>query len=208
MLFTFNVYRSLPIATASAIGFTGPLFTTLFAHFFLKEVLTYKKWILILVGYLGVLTLTQSFSLTASPYIWMALLANIFASGAIILAKKLSESEPPTTLVFYSTLGGFVFAMALALWVEEWPPFRDLLLLVGTAICGVLSNTFYMNALKYGKASFVAPFEYVRLIFAVTLGYLFFREVPDKYMVLGSVTIMCANFFLTRMELLKQEDKS
>ena len=149
----------------------------------------------------GLLVMTRSFSLVLGSEIGIALLANILASGAIVIAKKLSFTDSVTTLIFYSTLGSFILSTVVILWVKEWPPTKDILLLIGISICGVLSNTFYVNALKYGKASLVAPLEYVRLIFAAAMGYLFFQEIPDKYVILGAVVIACSTFLLTRMEL-------
>ena len=198
---TYYVYRHLPIATASAIGFTGPLFTTLFAYFFLKEHLHFKKWVVIIAGYLGVLVIFQDFSFTSGLDVGMALLANLLAAGAIILAKKLLTTESTTTLVFYTTFATFVLATCAAAGVWQLPALRDILLIAGVALSGVLANVLGVQALKYGKASLVAPLEYTRLIFAVVLGYLIFQETPQMNVLLGGAIIALSTYLLTRMEM-------
>ncbi len=198
---TYYAYRNLPMASSSAIGFTGPLFTTLFAFFFLREKLTYKKWLLIALGYVGVLTMFQSFSFSFGIPIAVALLANILASGSSITGKKLLTTESSITLLLYGTGATLLLSSVAVIGTWQLPPLRDIYLLIGVALCGLLSNFATVEALKYGKASFVAPFEYTRLIFASMIGYLFFEEIPHINVVAGAIVIAASTFLLTRLEL-------
>jgi drug/metabolite transporter (DMT)-like permease len=202
MLCTYYVYRKLPLTTASAIGFTSPLFTASFAFLFLKEKLSFKQWIYIFIGYLGVLVIIPPSSFVISQEIWIALLANALASIAIIMAKKLASSIPTTTLLFYSMGTSFVFSSLVILGGWQSPNLQDILIMAGIGLCGLLFNGFYIQALKYGKASLAAPFEYTRLIFASIIGYFVFYELPDPRLIGGALIIALSTYFLTKEELI------
>ena len=198
---TYFAYRNLPMASSSAIGFTGPLFTTLLAFFFLREKLTYKRWLLIGVGYLGVVTIFQGVSFSLGLPIAVALLANILASGSSIVGKKLLSTESSITLLLYGTGATLILSSIAVIGMWQLPSLRDIFLLMGVALFGLLSNFATVEALKYGKASFVAPFEYTRLIFATVIGFLFFQEIPHINVLAGAAIIAASTYLLTRLEL-------
>jgi len=85
---TYYGYRNLPLAVGTSLGFTAPLMTTALAILVLKEVVTIKKWVLIFVGYLGVLVIVQPPEFSFNSAVYILLLANLFASSSLICAKK------------------------------------------------------------------------------------------------------------------------
>ncbi|MBN9413317.1 MAG: DMT family transporter [Candidatus Paracaedimonas acanthamoebae] len=201
MFCTYYAYRHLPLATASAIGFTSPLFTTIFSFLFFKEHISYKKWMVIFAGYLGVLIILRPFSLHLDNAMYVALLANAVASGAIIVAKRLSSTESTVTILFYTNIATFLLSSFAVLWVWQTPDIREILILACVGLAGILSQFFYIKALQLGKPSFLAPFEYTRLLFAIVVGTLFFQESLDQWSLMGAFVIIFATFFLSRMEM-------
>jgi drug/metabolite transporter (DMT)-like permease len=158
--------------------------------------------VLISLGYLGVVVMIQLFSVAINSDMFIPILVNICASGAIIAAKKLSSNELTTTVLFYSTGAAFIFSAIAALVVGELPSLKDLLLLIAIEIFGLLSNVFYLLALKHGKASLVAPFEYTCLIFAMAISYMFFHEIPNTKIMLGAFLIALSTFWLNKDEII------
>ncbi|MBS0615979.1 MAG: DMT family transporter [Verrucomicrobia bacterium] len=198
---TYFAYRQLPLATSSAIGFTGPLITSFLAFLFLKETNSPVRWLLIGLGYGGILIMLQGFSFHLGLPILMAFVANLLASGSNILSKKLLTTESSATLLFYATGASMILSGIASIGIWQMPSIVDIYLLMGVALCGLLSNATLVEALKYGRASFVAPFEYTRLIFATTIGYFLFQEIPSLNVLAGACIIAVSTLLLSRMEL-------
>lgn len=81
--------------------------------------------------------------------------------------------------------------------LEEW------FLLAGVGVMGLISQAFIVRAFRVGEASFVAPFDYVRLLFAGTAGVIFFAEVPDIWTYVGAVLIIGSTLYIARREAMK-----
>lgn len=207
MACTYYAYRNLPLALATSIGMTGPLFTTILAMLLLKDSVSLPKWAFILFGYLGVLVMVQPHEVPISMGVWVELLANLFAALTIISAKLLSRTESTFTLMLYAnTVTTFIVGI-LALMVWETPETIDLIILMIVGGLGVVSQFSYVSALKYASPSYLAPFEYTRMCFAIPVGYVFFQEVPTLWTILGSFMIIGATYGLTRLELSIQPSK-
>lgn len=206
MLCTYHAYRHLPLATASVIGFTSPLFTMVFAFLFLGEHVSYKKWAATLIGYLGVLVILRPFSFQLNNTLYVALLANVLASGSTITIKKLSSTESTITMMFYTNIATFFLSAIAVLWVWQIPELKDILILACIGLAGTLSQFFYIEALKLGKPSFLSPFEYTRLCFAIFAGSMFFHESLDRWSLIGALIIILATFSLSRLEFQSQNN--
>ena len=197
MICTYYAYRNLPLATASAVGFASPLFITLLAFLILGDTISPQRWLAILAGYGGVLIILRPFSFHFNGAVYVALLANLLASCSIIVAKRLSSTESTVTIMFYTNIATFLLSAFAVSWVWETPLPRDILLLAGIGLAGTLSQFLYIEALKLGNPSFLAPFEYTRLLFAVAMGLLFFNEIPDSWVLMGAFLIILATLYLS-----------
>ncbi len=197
---TYFAYRNLPLALATSIGMTGPLFTTVLAMLFLKDHVSLTKWVLILLGYVGVIVAVRPHEVSVSIGVWAALMANSFAAISIICSKLLTRTESTFTLMLYAnTVTTFIAGLvALVLW--KTPGTSDLMTLIAVGGFGVLSQFCNITALKFANPSFLAPFEYTRICFAIPVGYIFFDEVPNLWVILGSLIIIGATYGLTRVE--------
>lgn len=198
---TYFAYRHLPLSTSSAIGFTSPLLTSFLALLFLREKISPQRWLLIGLGYVGILLMLQNFSLFLGLPIAMAFVANLLASGSSIVSKKLLSTESAISLLVYGIGINMIISGLAAISIWQLPSWTDIFLLMGVALCGLLSNAGAVKALEYSKASFVAPFEYTRLIFATTIGYFLFQETPAVNVLMGAVVVVLSTYLLSRMEL-------
>lgn len=198
---TYYAYRTLPLALATSIGMTGPLFTTILSMLLLKESVTFRKWLFIIFGYLGILVMVRPHELPISLGVWVELLANLFAALSIICVKLLSRTESTITIMLYAnTITTFIAGLlAFSLW--KTPETSDLMALVLIGALGVFSQFCSVSALKFANPSYLAPFEYTRMCFAVPVGYLFFQEIPTLWTILGSFMIIGATYGLTRLEI-------
>lgn len=197
---TYFAYRNLPLALATSIGMTGPLFTTVLAMLLLKEKVSLAKWALILLGYGGVMIAVRPHEAAISPGVWMALLANLFAAFSIICVKLLSRTESTFTIMLYANTATTFIAGLIVLSFWKTPPLHDVLALMAIGAFGVFSQFCSVTALRHANPSFLAPFEYTRLCFAIPVGFIFFEEIPNVWVILGSLIIMGATYGLTRIE--------
>src|SRR3984957_8787276 len=198
---TYYAYRNLPLALATSIGMTGPLFTTVLSMFLLKDTVSLPKWVLILLGYMGVIIMVRPHETPVSLGVWIELLANIFAALSIVCVKLLSRTESTLTIMLYANTATTFIAGLVALSVWKTPESYDLLALIAIGGLGVFSQYCSVTALRYANPSYLAPFEYTRLCFAVPVGYLFFQELPTLWTFCGSLIIIGATYGLTRLEI-------
>lgn len=197
---TYFAYRNLPLALATSIGMTGPLFTTVLAMILLKDDVSFTKWCLILLGYTGVIVAVRPHEMGISIGVWVALMANLFAAFSIICAKLLTRTESTFTIMLYANTATTFIAGLVAITFWKTPSAPDLLSLIAVGGFGVLSQYCNVTALKFANPSFLAPFEYTRICFAIPVGFIFFEEVPNIWVILGSVIIIAATYGLTRVE--------
>lgn len=201
---TYYAYRNLPLALATSIGMTGPLFTTILSIFLLKDSVSLPKWAFIIFGYLGVLVMVRPHELPISIGVWVELLANLFAAFSIICVKLLSRTESTLTIMLYANTVTTFIAGILALSLWKTPNTADLMILMVIGGLGVFSQFCSVSALKFANPSYLAPFEYTRMCFAIPVGYLFFQELPTLWTIGGSLMIIGATYGLTRLELSNQ----
>ena len=201
---TYYAYRNLPLALATSIGMTGPLFTTVLSMAILKDSVSFPKWALILFGYLGVIVMVRPHEMPVGMGVWIELLANLFAALSIICVKLLSRTESTLTIMLYANTATTFIAGLVVIGVWKTPGSSDLMALLVIGGLGVFSQYCSVTALRYANPSFLAPFEYTRLCFAIPVGYFFFQEALTLWTFLGSLMIIGATYGLTRLELTDQ----
>lgn len=195
---TYYAHRNLPLATATSIGLTTPLMITLLAHFILKDVISKQRWILICLGYICVLIIVQPQDLVLTVATLVALAANFFASNAHICVKKLTSTESRLTLMAYVNVVTLAMSILIIPFFWQIPSLKDMFILMTVGALGSFSQFCYISALMYASPSFVAPFEYTRLIFAIPVGVFLFSEWPTLTVVAGSILIIFLTYLLSK----------
>ena len=201
---TYYGYRNLPLAMATSLGFTAPLMTTALAILVLKEVVTIKKWALIIAGYMGVLVIVHPADFAFNNAVYVLLLANLFASSSIICGKKLTATESTISMMFYVNVISTLLSGSVAYFMWVTPSIRDLAILVFLGLMGVTAQFCYIRSLQNANPSFLAPFEYSRLIIAIPIGFVIFSELPTMWTLVGAGIIIAATLLVSRMELGKR----
>lgn len=200
MFGVFYAVTHMPLADATAILFSSPLFATVFAAFLLREAVGWRRAAATLVGFGGVLVMVRPGAEAIEPAAFVAIGAAMLTGALAIIIRRLSGKDSPYVIIFWFTTVGSLIALpfALAVWVpplaSEWP----LLVLIG--FLGLIGQTAFTFAFSTGESSAVAPFDYVRLIFAGLFGYLFFAELPDHWSLTGAAIIMASTFYIMRRE--------
>jgi len=207
MFLLFAAVSLMPLAEATAMTFTAPLFATLGAALFLNEKVRIRRWSATIIGFIGALVMLRpGFAHVSTPAL-IALSSAAFIAMSMLLVKSLSRTERPETMVFYMTFIMAVLSLPAALYV--WSPVPDELW-VWLILLGIVATTgqfFMAKAFGYGEASEVLPFDFSRLIFAAIVGFFIFNETPDFWTWVGGGIIFTSTVYIARRESLQQHNE-
>ena len=190
MALWFYAVALIPISEAVSISFVVPIITTLAAMFFLKELVSKKIWLSLLIGFIGVIIIVRPGFRDFNIAYLFALLTPFAWSVSNILVKKLVATESPETITLYSSFIILFFSI-----IASAPYLKSMSLIdiFWFVMLGLISNcTYISNAKCYTKAdiSVVQPFDFSRLIFTAIIAYFIFDEKLDFIMLFGSVIIL------------------
>ena len=205
VLFFFSL-KYLPLATAVALFFSFPLFLALISVPLLGEVVGIRRVSAIVIGFIGVLFITNPASGLSLPAIGMLGAALGWALVAA-LTRILGERENTSTILFYTLLGFAVLLVLPQYWEWRNPTLEETLLLVGVAFVGVIAQFTVTKAYAIASPSLIAPFEYTALIWSAMLGYLLWRDIPDIYAVIGALLIIGSGIYVIHREALQARQR-
>lgn len=200
MMCWFTAITMLPLVDAVSLNFTAPIFVTIMASLILRETVRLRRWTAVAVGFCGMLVIVrpgfQEFNLghllvMGDAIIW---------ATAVILVRILSRREPPIVIVAHMFVWVTPLSLVPALFVWVWPSPVILLWMVAMAACSTCGHVLATRAYAAAEASAVMPFDYVRLIFFATAGYVFFSEVPDEWTLAGAAIIVSSSLYIMRRE--------
>ncbi len=200
MLAFFYAVSTVPLARLTSLGFTAPLWITLLAVLLLGEVVRLRRWTAILCGFAGTMVILRpgvdavdlgSLLVLGSSFVWAC---------AVIVTKVLSRSDSAVTITSYMVLLMAPLSLVPALFVWQWPSPSQLLWLTLIGVSGTLAQLMMIQALKEAEISVVMPVDFLKLIWAALLGYLFFAEVPSPYTWAGAAVIFASSYALVRIE--------
>ena len=195
----FTSLKYLPLATAVALFFSFPLFLAIISVPLLGEKVGIRRALAIVVGFFGVLLITNPTAGLSIPALMMLGAALGWAIVAS-LTRILGEKENTTTQLFYTLLG---FAVLLAIpqyWL--WRPLEldAYLMILGVAFFGVIAQFAVTKAYAIASPSLIAPFEYTALIWAAALGYLVWGDIADGYAIAGAILIIGSGVYIIHRE--------
>ena len=198
--------RSMPLANAYTIVFGAPLFMTLFGRIFLAEAVSRPRWVAVIGGFIGVLIVVSPASMGLSPAALIALLAALVWAVTSIVARRLSQQEPSTRILFYYMAISVIATVPFA--ASTWTPiaFGHLPVFAVTGIVGVTAHWLLAQAFRYGEVSLIAPFEYTGLVWAMVLGYWLWGDVPTSAVLLGGLLIIASGIYMVRHETGKKSE--
>ena len=196
----FYALTIMPLADFMALTFTTPLFMIVLAVLLLGERIRWRRWTATAIGFLGVLIMVRpgagTFEIGALLVLAMALGIAIASS----LVKRLPAGETPAMMLFWFSLIATVMSAPLALAVWRAPTPEEWLLLIAIGVVGIAGQSFIIRAYKVGEATFVAPFDYSKLLIAVVVGFFVFSEVPDAWALAGAGVIIVSTLYIARRE--------
>ena len=197
----FIALRNLPLATVVSITFAAPIFTTIFSIFLLKEKVGLYRWLAVLVGFLGIIVITEPGFSSLNFYYIYPIIFCLGLSYVAIAIRKLSTTEPVWLISFFFSFS--IAILGLLSLFQGWvmPNFLDLFLLSMVGILGGLANLWLSQSYKYSEVSLVTPLKYLALVFAIIFGYFIWSEVPTLKTLMGALLVILSSFIIFRREM-------
>jgi len=187
----------LPLAEATALSFTTPLFTIVLAAVFLADRVSAQQVVAITVGLLGVAVILRPGGAVFSIHaLWPLLSAATFA-GVIVVSKTLTQRMTPEAIGFWLAAYMAPISLIPALVFWQWPTGIQFAWLVALGAAAALNMYFITRALRLGNASATAVWDFVRLPWVAAVGLIFFAQQPDMWMWVGAGIIFLAVFLAT-----------
>jgi drug/metabolite transporter (DMT)-like permease len=197
--FFFLALAYLPIADTLAIYFVQPLVVTVLAPLILKEHVGLRRWIAVVIGFIGTLIIIRPGFQTLNPGILLALLAGTTSAVYMILTRKISHSADPIVTTFHTNAIGAIITSIAVVFVWVMPTLEQWWLLFVIGIVALIGHYLVIAAYRFGEASLLAPLGYAEMIMAVVCGWWFFGDFPDRWTFLGvGILIACAAYISYR----------
>lgn len=189
MLSLFYSFHLLPLADATALNFTGPLFLTIFSAIFVKEYVSPIQWVSLFFGFVGILIVVQPWKGGADMSllgIGVGLVNAVFYAFSMMGVRSLGKTEASTTTVFYFMLISTLFTTVPLLWCWKAPSLFEFMMLAASGILGGIGQLFMTRAFQYAPSGVISPYGYSSIVWAISFGFLFWHEVPSLYVYIGA----------------------
>lgn len=198
MLCGFTAVIKIPLAQATAIGFSQVLFVTIAAVLFLKEVVDVRRWTATVIGFAGVLIMLRPSSEGLDIYALLAVAGAICGAAITVSVRKLAASERTDTILLYQGLV-LIILLAVPAWAWWQPPTSDQWFwLITLSLFGTAGQWLITRAYQVGEAAALAPLDFSRLLLASFTGFVFFAEIPELTTWLGAAVVIGATLYTIR----------
>ena len=196
----FSALTLIPLAQATAISFTTPIFVTILAIFIFGEVIKFRRIAAILVGFIGMLIIVQPGVGMVSFGIILAFIGAFFHSINLLIVKKLTAHETPNAIVVWMVIMLVPISFVPAIFVWEWPSALTWLYLWCLAICGTVGHSFFTRAYSLAEITSLQPYQFIKLPMIAFLAWVIFSEVPAYWTWFGGAIIFSSTVYITRRE--------
>ncbi len=197
----FIALRNLPLATVVSISFAAPIFTTIFSIFLLSEKVGMFRWIAVLVGFIGIIIITEPGFSSFNIYFIYPIIFCLGLSYVAIAIRQLSTTEPVWLISLYFSIAITLASLVTLPYGWVIPNFGDLILLMLIGVFGGVANLWLGQSYKLAEVSLVSPLKYLALVFAIAFGYFIWGEIPSFKTLLGAALVIISSIIIFRREI-------
>lgn len=190
----------LSLAVVVAITFTRPLFLVVFAVLFLGELVRWRRWTAIVVGFAGVLIVARPEVDALTLALFILVFSTACHAGSHVFLKKASGVDSPATVVFwYLVISTAVAAVPTFI---QWttPTAEQFLWLALVGVLNLVGQAMIALSFRAGEATAIMPFDYSRLLYGIMFDIMLFATFPDGWTLLGSFVIIGSTLYVARRQ--------
>lgn len=201
MFLTFMALSRLPLAEATVISFSAPLFATMLSALVLRETVGWHRWSAVAIGFIGVLIAVQPGG-TELPLAGVAigLTAALGTAVVVITLRQIGQTESAASTVFWFNIVCITAtALPMPFLFKVHEPAIWMALVLG-GLMGGMAQIMMTSAVRYAPVSVLAPFDYLQLIWAIFWGYILFSDLPAAPAIAGAALIASAGCYVVWRE--------
>ncbi len=197
-LFVYTI-QNMPLATAVTIQYLSPIFTALIALFFLHEHFPILRFVFYIIAFLGVFIIKRVDNSVSYLYLIVGLASSFFSGVSYNLVRTLRNTDEPELVVFYFVFIAMLLSFPFA--VLEWKTlsWKEVVMVLSMAFLTQIAQTTMTRAYQIEELSKLSILNYLGILYAIFLGYLFFNETINFYHIIGMICILSgilANIFI------------
>lgn len=200
MMCWFYAVSIIPVSDYTALLYSQPIFTILFAVLILREPAGSRTWGAVAVAFAGALIILRPGFQEINLGMIAALATGLLFAGVNTTMKILSRTDAPAVLVAYVSFLMLVFSAVPAWLYWTDPIWQDMPLILGIGIFAFLGQYAITRAIAVADARIIQPFDFSRLITAAIIGWIVFGESSDLYTWAGALVIFCATYYVIAFE--------
>lgn len=192
----------MPLVNALTLGFTAPLIVTALSVPMLGEHVGWRRWAAVTIGFVGVLIILRPGAQTVTFGHIAVLFAAFCYACLAITARKLASTETSYSMSVYVVAGPLLVATFLMRSSGWAPPSGSAwILFLAAGICSVVAWIGIIGGYRRASPAMLAPFEYSALVGGAIAGYVFWNEIPDRWVVIGASVIIASGLFVVYREI-------
>jgi len=196
----FAALRTVSLANVVTLLFASPLFVVALSGPMLGEKIRPGQWLAVCTGLAGVALVARP---TLDGFGWgvpLAIAAAACSALNQVMSRKLAKHDKPLVGLFYVSLAGTVLLGGVSIFEWRAPQTEDLGLMIAMGLIAAVGYFGVFKAIELASPHRLAPFYYLQIITAVTLGYWVFGDIPDGWVVLGMAVIIGAGLICLALE--------
>ena len=202
MIAIFIALRNLPLATVVSISFAAPIFTTIFSIFFLSEKVGVYRWLAVIIGFIGILIITEPGFEDLNIYYVFPIIFCIGLSYVAVAIRQLSSTEPVWLISLNFSIAITIAGLCTLPYGWKIPSLFDFFVLSLVGLFGGVANLWLSQSYKFSEVSLVTPLKYLGLVFAIFFGYLIWGEAPSLKSLFGGLLVILSSVIIFRRELI------
>ncbi len=206
ILFFYSI-SVIPMAKSLTLAFIAPLIVTAFSPFILGEKVGFKRWIAVIVGFIGSLIVMRPGFLEVNSASIAALGTGVLYGLYLIVTKKINRFDHPLlTLLLTGVVGAFIGTILMPkVWIQ--PSILEWYMMFAIGLFASIGHLLLILSLVYADASKLAPFGYFEIIPNMIIGYFIFNNFIDGFDFLGLFIIISSGIYVFRREMIKTSSK-
>ena len=188
----------IPLSVVGTVTQASPILVAAGAVFFFKEIVSWRRWSSIVIGFIGVVLVIQPGSQNLDYAVIWAVVALVAFSIRDLVTRLTPPDIPSASIATFTMIAAFPFTTAWVVFSDEkfFPPGIDWAVVSSMIILGSFGYLLLITSLRLGELSAIMPFRYSRIVFLLILGVLVFGERPTASMLIGAALILISGVYI------------
>lgn len=200
MMMFFTALAITPLAEATALSYTAPLFMTIGAVLILHEKIHVRRIAALVFGFVGALIVLRPGMVPIGLGPILVIASTVLWAGSMLDIKILARTDSSLTIATYMTVFLMPITLVAALFVWQWPTWEQLGVMFLLGACGSAGHMLFTEAFRHGDTTALMPIDFTKLIWASIIGFLFFGQTPDMWTWVGGTVIFASATYLSYRE--------